>query len=141
MGCESLLASYGSEMGYDVQVGSDWNTKVIYEGRKYMLVRAVSVSDKVGESRGRITFEVSFVVLECCSYGSVGAMSDLWNDLRRDAMRILNRLEVSGEVLGCSEVEIEPLTKQISSYNEAAVELTASVVANYRVEDGEISIL
>ncbi|MFI3304894.1 MAG: hypothetical protein R3Y68_00090 [Rikenellaceae bacterium] len=141
MGCESLLASYASEIGYDVQMGSNWNTKLMYDGRKYLLVKAASVSEKVGESRGRITFEVSFIALKCCSYSSVVVISDLWRDLRCDAMKILNMLEMSGEVLGCSEVAIEPLTKRISNYDEVAVELTATVVANYRVEDGAISIL
>ncbi len=141
MSYELLLARFASQIGYVPKLGQAWGDKQRYEGGSHVLIKPVSVSEKVGEAKGRLTSQIDFILVKCHATRNQTAILEMWSNLKSDALSIINQLETSGYLLSCGEVEVEAVTTQISKYDEVAVEVTATVVSNFTFDDQVTSII
>lgn len=138
---EELITELVSEKGYSPRLGLEWDTKWRYELSQYVLIRPILLCEKRGVKRGRIAAKISFILLKCHAESNINDISQMWREVKQDAVEIITEIEQEGAILELSKVEIAPLKKEISSYKEVAVEVTATVVANYKIDDNSPSIL
>ncbi|MFI3304179.1 MAG: hypothetical protein SNF68_06035 [Rikenellaceae bacterium] len=130
-GYEEFIADLAGGLRYSPRLGKKWSANWRYDLGAYALISPAAVSDKEGVERGRVSYDIEFTLLKCHSQKDIMAISMLWNDVKRDAMEIVHELERSPLVLATTELEIEPLSLQISNYDEVAVQVSATMVSNY----------
>lgn len=130
---EALIASYCESLGYLPRVSRSDNSKVQLRASEMAIIRPVEITAKEGVQKGRVTAEITLILIRNLTKIHMNQRVAQWDRVKEDAMSIVSGIELSGQVLKVSELEITPLSGNLSEYEEVSVEITASVVSNFRV--------
>lgn len=128
---ERLIATLLGERGYVVYMDDLDSTENYLFSPAMAILTPVSITDKSGGVRGRVTSQLTFLLSKNASHMSPEDASQLWRDLRCDAIGVACELQKVSSVVALSGLKLSSYERGNRKTNEVSVKVSVTIISNF----------
>ncbi len=128
---EQLIAELLQERDYVAYLGDLDTTTNYLSSPSVAIINPITISDKSGVDRCRLTSQLTFVLAKSAAHLSSEQASLLWRDVRCEAIEVVCELQKVSSVVALSGLKISPYERGNSRVSEVAIKVSVTIISNF----------